>query len=324
MPRFDVVALGELLIDFTQNGLGPQGNPQFEANPGGAPANVLAMLCKLGRRCAFLGKVGRDSFGDTLERTLVQTGIDTRRLLRSDDAPTTLAIVHTLHGGDRDFTFYRSHCADVALTPEEVDADLVKSARIFHFGSLSLTEEPCRGATQRAVALAREGGALLSFDPNWRPPLWRSDDEARQQMLWSMARCDILKMSDNEVTFLTGEADPFAGAEQLRRQFPAIRLMCVTCGADGSRAWWGDKSAYMPACRLGGVVDTTGAGDTFCAAVLHFVLSRGLDGLTEDDLTQMLRFANAAAYLVTTKRGALCSMPERGQIEVLLADPNAF
>ena len=323
MPRFDVVSLGELLIDFTQNGPGPQGNPQFEANPGGAPANVLAMLRKLGRSCAFIGKVGRDSFGTLLADTLQNAGIDTSCLIRGHE-PTTLAVVHTLPGGDRDFSFYRRHTADVSLTPDEVDGALVQSCRIFHFGTLSLTDEPCRSATQKAVECAKNAGITVSFDPNWRPPLWKSDEDARQQMLWGLGQCDILKISDNEVTFLTGEEDPFAGGETLLRQFPQIRLMNVTCGADGSRAYYGEKRVFMPSCRLGGVIETTGAGDTFCGVVLHFVLEHGLENLTENDLAEMLRFANAAAYLVTTKKGALCSMPERSEVEKVLENPAAF
>lgn len=316
--RFDVTGLGELLIDFTQGGLSEQGNPLFEANPGGAPPNVLAMLRKLGRRCAFLGKVGRDSFGDLLEKTLQDAGIDTRGLRRDEDVHTTLAFVHTFPDGDRDFSFYRNPGADMHLSAEELNEDAIRGCRIFHFGTISLTGEPCRSATQKAVALAKASGALLSFDPNLRPPLWDSLDTAREQIAWGLAQCDILKIADNELSFLTGETDLDRGAAILRERYPNIRLCNVTAGADGSCSYYEDLRVFAPACKLGGVIETTGAGDTFCASVLHFVLDRGLDGLTTTDLRDMLRFANAAAYLVTTKKGAIRSMPERSDVEAVL------
>lgn len=315
---FDVVALGELLVDLTQNGLSEQGNTLFEANPGGAPANVLAMLRKLGKSCAFIGKVGRDSFGDMLERTVREAGIDTRALYRDAEIPTTLALVHTFPNGDRDFSFYRKPGADIRLSAEELDEDLLGDCRIFHFGTLSLTDEPCRAATVRALELAREAGALISFDPNLREPLWSSLDEAKKQIAWGLARCDILKISDNELLFMTGENDFDAGAAKLRAAWPNIRLLNVTAGADGSYSYYDALRVFEPACKRGGVIETTGAGDTFCACVLNFVLERGLEDLTAEDLRAMLRFANTAAYIVTTRKGAIRSMPEREQVEALL------
>ena len=315
---FDVVALGELLVDFTQNGLSEQGNLLFEANPGGAPANVLAMLRKLGKRCAFVGKVGKDSFGDMLERTVREAGIDTRALKRDPDIPTTLAVVHTFPNGDRDFSFYRKPGADILLHAEELDEELLRSCRIFHFGTLSLTDDPCRAATEKAYTLAKEAGALISFDPNLRPPLWKSEADAKAAIEWGLQRCDILKIADNELEFMTGETDFDKGAAILRGRFPNIRVFNVTAGAAGSYAYYGASRVFVPACSRGGVIETTGAGDTFCASVLNFVLEHGLDGLTKDDLTAMLRFANTAAYIVTTKKGAIRSMPEREQVEELL------
>lgn len=315
---FDVAALGELLIDFTQNGGSEQGNPLFEANPGGAPANVLAMLCKLGRRCAFLGKVGADGFGDQLAATLDEAGIALQGLRRDSAVHTTLAIVHTKPDGDRDFSFYRAPGADMMLRPDELDRAILERCRIFHFGSLSLTDEPCRSATRVALEIARKSGALRSFDPNLRPPLWPDLEAARAQIAWGLAQCDILKIADNELEFMTGEPDLLRAADMLRARYPNIRLMNVTLGADGSRAYYGDQYVAVPGCCLGGVIETTGAGDTFCACVLNFVLEHGLDGLTEDALRAMLRFANAAAYLVTTKRGAIRSMPSRSAVAAIL------
>ena len=316
--EFDVVALGELLVDFTQNGLSEQGNTLFEANPGGAPANVLAMLRKLGKSCAFIGKVGKDSFGDMLARTVADAGIDIRGLMRDPVIPTTLAVVHTFPNGDRDFSFYRKPGADIMLRIEELDEDMLRACRIFHFGTLSLTDEPCKSATKRAYDLAKASGALISFDPNLRPPLWPDEKSAKAAIEWGLARCDILKISDNEIEFMTDEKDFDKGAAILQARYPQIRLLNVTAGADGSFSYYGKKHVFVPACKLGGVIETTGAGDTFCASVLNFVLERGLDGLSEDDLTAMLRFANTAAYIVTTKKGAIRSMPARAQVEELL------
>lgn len=316
--EFDVVALGELLVDFTQNGESEQGNLLFEANPGGAPANVLAMLRKLGKRCAFVGKVGKDSFGDRLARTVAEAGIDTRALLRDAEIPTTLAVVHTFPGGDRDFSFYRKPGADIMLRADELDEALLQSCRIFHFGTLSLTDEPCRSATVRAYELAKEAGALISFDPNLRPPLWKSEADAKAAIEWGLQRCDVLKIADNELEFMTGETDFARGAAILKERFPNIRLLNVTAGGDGSHAFYQGLHVFVPACKLGGVIETTGAGDTFCASVLNFVLEHGLEDLGEEALSAMLRFANTAAYIVTTKKGAIRSMPEREQVEELL------
>ena len=316
--QFDVVALGELLVDFTQNGVSGQGNLLFEANPGGAPANVLAMLRKLGKRCAFIGKVGKDSFGDMLAKTVEEAGIDIRGLRRDADIPTTLAVVHTFPNGDRDFSFYRKPGADILLRADELDEALLKDCRIFHFGTLSLTDEPCKSATVKAYELAKAAGALISFDPNLRPPLWKSEGEAKAAIEWGLQRCDILKISDNEIEFMTGETDFDKGAAILKERFPQIRLLNVTAGGDGSFSYYGDKRVFVPACKLGGVIETTGAGDTFCASVLNFVLENGLDGLDEKDMTAMLRFANTAAYIVTTKKGAIRSMPQRSHVEELL------
>ena len=309
--KWDVAALGELLIDFTQNGLSGQGNPLFEANPGGAPCNVLAMLRKLDKRCAFLGKVGQDGFGRQLAQVVEECGIDTHGLRFDPEVHTTLAIVQTLPGGDRDFSFYRKPGADLNLSAGELDEELLKNCRIFHFGTLSLTGEPCRSATQKAVELAKQAGAVISFDPNLREPLWDSLEEARAQIAWGLGQCDVLKIADNELLFMTGEEDFEKGAAILQRQYPNIRLLNVTAGAAGSHSFYGNLHRFEPGCTLGGVIETTGAGDTFCACVLNFVLEKGLEALTEEDLGRMLRFANTAAYLVTTKKGAIRSMPSR-------------
>ena len=317
--RFDVVALGELLIDFTENGRSSQGNPLFEANPGGAPCNVLAMLKKLGRSCAFIGKVGNDFFGAQLRQTAAAAGIDIQGLLTDDRIPTTLAFVKTGDNGERDFSFYRDPGADMRLREDELPLDIVTGARVFHFGTLSSTHPEIRKATRRAVLAARSAGALISFDPNLRPPLWQDMDEAREQIAWGLAHCDILKIADNELIFMTGREDLTEGARQLRAAYPHISVMNVTAGPDGSTCYCGEQSVHVPAFNLGGTIETTGAGDTFCACILNYVLDHGVSGLSSDRLTEMLRFANAAAYLITTKRGAIRSMPEIGEINSILA-----
>ena len=316
---FDVVALGELLIDFTENGLSEQGNTLFEANPGGAPCNVLAMLKKLGKECLFVGKVGTDMFGALLRSVIQEAGICTDCLASDPDVRTTLAFVKKLPSGDRDFSFYRNPGADMMLSEEDIPEYPVANSRIFHFGTLSMTHEGVRRATCKAVDLAKAGGALISFDPNLRPPLWADLEDARCQIAYGLSRCDILKISDNELEFMTGETDFDRGAAVLREKYPNIRLLNVTAGPDGSYSYYGGTRVYEPSCKLGGVIETTGAGDTFCACVLNFVLDHGLEGLTAEDLAAMLRFANTAAYLVTTKKGAIRSMPEREQVEAVMA-----
>ncbi len=315
---FDVAALGEMLIDFTENGVSEQGNPIFEANPGGAPCNVLAMLQKLGRKTAFIGKVGNDAFGRMLRQTGESAGIDMGGLTADQRVHTTLAFVQTAPDGDRDFSFYRDPGADMMLAPEDVPQSLIENAKIFHFGTLSLTSEPVRAATVKAVALARRAGAVISFDPNLRPPLWRDMYVAKAMIAWGLAQAEVVKIADNELQFMTDQDHFDTGAAMLLAEYPNIRLLNVTAGADGSYAYSNGHKVYVPAFRLGGTVETTGAGDTFCACVLDYILDRGLNGLGADELTAMLRFANAAAYLVTTKKGAIRSMPEREQIDEIL------
>ncbi len=317
---FDVLALGELLIDFTENGASAQGNPLLEANPGGAPCNVLAMLQKLGKRTAFVGKVGRDMFGAQLREAAESAGICMDYLLEDAHVHTTLAFVKTFPNGDRDFSFYRDPGADMMLRSDELPLEAIKKARIFHFGTLSMTHPDVRFATRKAVTVAKEAGALISFDPNLRPPLWYDLEEAREQIAWGLSRCDILKIADNELEFMTGETDFDKGAARLRESYPNIKVLNVTAGADGSYSYTGGRRVFVPSFRLGGTIETTGAGDTFCACVLNYVLEHGADKLSEIEVTDMLRFANAAAYLVTTRKGAIRSMPEREQVEEILAN----
>ena len=319
----DVVALGELLIDFTENGISSQGNPLFEANPGGAPCNVLAMLTKLGHKTAFIGKVGNDFFGKQLEQTIMEVGIDASGLQKDDDVHTTLALVHTYPDGDRDFSFYRNPGADMMLTEEEVPEELIKGTRIFHFGTLSMTHEGVRNATKKALRAAKEAGAVISFDPNLREPLWNSLDEAKEQVLYGLGQCDILKISDNEIQWLTGEEDFTKGVYWILERYH-IPLILVSMGREGSRAYYKDLIVEVKPFIQKNTIETTGAGDTFCACVLHYILEHGLTDLTEDGLKEMLTFANAAASIITTRKGALRVMPEREEVEKLLKEMKVY
>ena len=313
MKKYDVIALGELLIDFTQNGLSEQGNGLFEANPGGAPCNVLSMLNNLGKKTSFIGKVGNDQFGKTLKKALEELGIGTENLLMDNEVHTTLALVHTFADGDRDFSFYRNPGADMMLTVDELNLDLVRDTRIFHFGTLSMTHDGIRATTKKAVETAKEAGALISFDPNLREPLWDSLDNAKEQVRWGLGKCDVLKISDNEIQWLTGENDFTAGVKKIREEFP-IPLILVSMGRDGSRAYYGDHYVEVAPVLQKNTIETTGAGDTFCACILNYVLDHGLEALTDEQLKEMLTFANAAASIITTRKGALRVMPTREEV----------
>lgn len=312
--KYDVLALGELLIDFTENGTSGQGNPLLEANPGGAPCNVLAMLNKLGKKTAFIGKVGNDQFGKMLKEVVEESGTDVSGLRMDDEVHTTLAFVHTYPDGDREFSFYRNPGADMMLTKEEVDPALIKAARIFHFGTLSSTHAGVREATRYAISVAQENGLLISFDPNLREPLWDSLDQAKEEILYGMSRCDILKISDNEMEFMTGTTDYNKGVEMLREQFD-IPLICVTLGKEGSRAYYRNLIVEGAPFVREDTIETTGAGDTFEACTLNYILEHGLENLTEENLKEMLTFANAGASIITTRKGALKVMPEKEEIE---------
>ena len=315
--NYDVTALGELLIDLTQNGMSEQGNPILEANPGGAPCNVLACLSKMGHKTAFIGKVGKDGFGEQLTKGLVETGISTEGLQYDTQVHTTLAVVHTYADGDRDFSFYRNPGADMMLKAEEVDEKIIKNSKIFHFGSLSMTDQPVRSAHLHALKIAEEAGCLRSYDPNLRPPLWPNLEVAKENILELMAHCDILKISDNEIQWLSGKEDYDEGIAWLRSQFD-IPLIFLTLGKDGSRAYCGDVRTQQAGFKLN-TIETTGAGDTFFGSVLHQILEKGFRPYTKEELDEMLRFANAAAALVTTRRGALRVMPSKDEIaEVLI------
>ncbi len=317
--RFDIVALGELLIDFTHNGISGQGNGLFEANPGGAVCNVLAMANKLGHKTAYIGKVGEDIFGNLLKKTLDDLDICTDYMLKDREIRTTLAFVANDETGDRSFSFYRNPGADMMLTAEEVKEEAILSTRLFHFGTLSMTHDKVREATKKALKLAKENGVSISFDPNLRESLWDSLELAKEQFDYGMKYCDVLKISDNEIQWFTGKENFDEGIQYLQDTYQ-IPLILLSLGREGSRAYYKDMRVEVPAYVQEATIETTGAGDTFFGSCLHFILEIGLDKLTSDDLKHMLHFANAAASIITTKKGALKVMPSEAEVRAFFGE----
>ena len=305
----DVVALGELLIDFTCVSADADGYPTMAAHPGGAPANFLAALAKYGAKTALLGKVGADTFGKLLVQTLRKAGIETDGLLISDDVFTTLAFVTLDENGDREFAFSRKPGADTCITFEEINTDLIDEAKVFHFGTLSLTDEPARSATRQAVAYAKNKGKLITFDPNLRKPLWKDLEVCREQTLWGLSQADVVKISDEEVEFFFGLGVE-EGAKHILENY-GVKLVFVTCGADG--CFFQNMAAKGREPGLSGitVVDTTGAGDIFGGSAVWKLLQLNTapEALTELQLREIVSFACKAASLSTTKPGGVSSVP---------------
>jgi len=309
----DVVALGELLIDFATVSADGDGYPTMAANPGGAPGNFLAALNAYGKKTAFLGKVGNDTFGHLLLKTLKGAGIETKGIAVDGSVFTTLAFVTFDESGDRSFSFARKPGADTRLTWEEIDKSLIDGAKVFHFGTLSLTDEPARTATRKAVAYAKEAGKLITCDPNLRKPLWPSEAAAREQMLWSLQQADVVKISDNEVEFLWG-CTPEEGADKLLTEF-GVSLAMVTLGPDGCLLKT-ENASFRGSCPKVRPVDTTGAGDIFggSAVARLLELEKPICDLTEEDLAYIGTFAAAAASLSTETVGGIPSIPQKAAV----------
>ena len=312
-----MVALGELLIDFTNNAVSEQGNGMFEANPGGAPCNVLAMLRSMGHTVSFIGKVGDDIFGRQLRDVLEGLGIGTSNLQMDKAYRTTLAFVQNDASGDRSFSFYRNPGADIMLNKEEVDEELIRRCKVFHFGTLSMTHDKVREATQFALDVARDAGCMISFDPNLRESLWEDLEEAKHWTAYGMERCDVLKISDNEVVWFTGKEDYDEGIAYLQEKY-GISLILLTMGRDGSRAYYKDMRVEVPGFVQEKTIETTGAGDTFMGSCLHYILENGAKDWTVERMEEMLTFANAAASIITTRRGALKVMPTAKEVQEFL------
>ncbi len=306
----DVVALGELLIDFAPCSLNDAGYPTLAANPGGAPGNFLAALTRYGCKTAMIGKVGEDMFGRLLLKTLQEAGIETRGVLTDSTVFTTLAFVSLDASGNRDFSFARKPGADTCLKPEEIDEELIANARVFHFGTLSLTNEPAASATRRAIGIAKDHGLLISLDPNLRKPLWESEEEAKAAIEWSLQQADIVKISDEEIEFLWG-LSPEEGARKLLKDY-GVSLVYVTLGPKGCYAATGSCQVTVPGPAGIRVVDTTGAGDIFGGSAMSQFLkyNKSPAELTEQELKQIVRFACTAASLSTQTHGGITSVPD--------------
>ena len=313
----DIVSLGELLIDFvpTVSGVSLIEAPAFKKAPGGAPANVAAGLAKLGVSCAFLGKVGEDPFGQFLKETLDEVGVNTKGLVFSKEARTALAFVSLRADGEREFMFYRHPSADMLYRPDEVAVDLIQNAKIFHFGSISLISEPSRSATLTALRTARESGLLISYDPNLRLALWPDADAAKTGMLSVWEQASLIKVSDEELTFLTGETDSARAVDKLWHK--DLQLMIVTLGKDGCAYYTPDFRGTIPGYSVE-PVDTTGAGDGFVAGLLRSLLKNPDALQSEAELRLVCRFANAVGALTTTQRGAIPALPTQQDIEAFL------
>lgn len=310
----DVVALGELLVDFTLVDTDGAGYPTLAAHPGGAPANFLATLSKLGAKTALLSKVGQDAFGKLLLDTLCREGVDVSSVLADEMVFTTLAFVTLDARGERKFSFARKPGADTCYRQEELNLDKIRKAKVFHFGSLSLTHEPACSATKRAVACARESGCLVTYDPNFRPPLWRDLCHAKEQMLWGLKQADVVKLSREELDFLFG-MDVQEGAEYLQEEF-GLQLVFVTLGAEGCYFANRKTGGYVSALQGVEVRDTTGAGDIFFGSALWKLLSHGKAPrlLEEKELREAVRFACTAAGLSTTRAGGISSIPSLEEV----------
>lgn len=310
MMQYDVIALGELLIDFACKETDADGYPVMAAHPGGAPANFLAALTKFGAKTAMIGKVGTDTFGTLLTGTLQKAGIGTEGILASDDVFTTLAFVTFDPDGDRHFAFARKPGADTCLTQAEISTDLLERTKVFHFGTLSLTNEPSRSATQYAVSYAKSHGKLLTFDPNLRKPLWNDLSQAKEQMLWGLHQADVVKISDEEVEFLFGNLSYEEAAQKLLKEFD-IRLVFVTLGKNG--CLYANRNAVGTVPALTGLhtIDTTGAGDIFGGSAVWKLLQTGKapELLNQDELEDIVRFACTSAGLSTEHAGGISSVP---------------
>jgi fructokinase len=320
---YDLIAIGECLIDFTPAGVNNQGIQLFGENPGGAPANVLAMYTRLGGKTGFIGRVGDDGFGKYLAKVMQNAHIDIRGMQVDKEIPTTLAFVQLDEKGDRSFSFYRKPGADIRLTKNEIPADLIDHTAIFHFGSVSLTDEPSRSTTLDTVSAARKNGSIISFDPNYRPLLWKSESKARETILSCLDKVHILKVSDEEMTLLTGETNVEKGASMLRTMGPI--LVVVTMGEKGAYFDAPAGTGMVPGFAVNSI-DTTGAGDSFWGTLLNELMKKhsqdmnvkAIETTTADEWISMVRYANAAAALTTTKNGAIPSMPTVSEIQSIL------
>lgn len=311
---YDIVSLGELLVDFTASGISPAGMRLFEQNPGGAVTNLVCAAAKCGAKTAFIGKVGKDMHGAFLKQSMIDAGVDMHALIEADDVFTTLAFVALKPNGEREFSFARKPGADTQLRADELDRDLLADTRVFHTGSLSLTQEPSRSATYEAIDLAKHAGAIISYDPNYRASLWNNEAEAVRSMRSLICTADIIKVSDEELPLLTGETDPYKASDSLIEQ--GVKLIAITLGAKGAFIRVGQDFRLVPG-FCSEAIDTTGAGDAFFGGFLYRFLSSGksLREIQLDDAADFARFGNATASLCVERRGGIPAMPQLAEIQ---------
>lgn len=314
MKKYDVISFGEALIDFTSIGKSKNGMNIFEQNPGGAPANVAVACAKLGLSTAFIGKVGSDMHGSFIIETLKSTGVDTSLMLRDKKAFTTLAFVDIDEKGDRSFSFSRYKSADVMLSPLEINLEALKNTKVFHFGSLSLTDEPVRSSTYAAIDEAKKNGAVISYDPNYRPLLWESEETAKKEMRAPLPLVDIIKISDEETELICDTADISEAAKILHRI--GINIVIITCGSKGAYISCNNSCVELSS-EKAKVVDTTGAGDSFLGGFLYRYVKEGLPKvLTESQLCEFGTFAGKVAAYCIERRGAIPAMPSLTDISI--------
>ncbi|MGL4986705.1 MAG: carbohydrate kinase family protein [Treponemataceae bacterium] len=311
----DVTAIGEVLIDFTPSGKNSEGVNLYAQNPGGAPGNVLALLAKLGKKTAMISKVGKDQFGNYLIDIFQNAGVDTAGIFQSDEANTTLAFVHLDKKGDRSFSFFRNNSADTLLSKNDIQSIPLSQSKVFHFGSVSLTTEPVRSATFFAVEKAKAQGSFISYDPNLRPLLWKNLEEAKKIILQGLQFCDILKISEEELEFLTGFTEIEKGVKQIKAEFD-IPIILITLGPKGAFYNFYDKTGFAPTYDVQ-TIDTTGAGDAFLGGILYQFIEHNcnFEHLNDTQIQRIINFANATGSLATTKKGAIPAMPTLDEIE---------
>ncbi|MDO4782456.1 MAG: carbohydrate kinase [Capnocytophaga felis] len=313
LREYDVVALGELLVDFNTLHSNDYDSVVYESNPGGAPCNVLAMLSNLKKRTAFIGKIGDDFLGDALKQRLVQMNISIEGLSKDKNRNTTLVFLSDRKTYPHQYIFYRNRTADMNLDEGDVDADMLSRTRIFHFGSVSFTHKKCRKATRKAIRAARSKHRLISFDPNYRPTLWLREEEARKWMLYGCSVCDILKIEESELAFITQQTTVADGVAYLQKNYN-IKLILVTFGQERSQAFMGNRTVKQDAIPNDQKTDTTGAGAAFLGCCLAYILEQGME-LSDEQLQEMLFRANVAAMLKTTRKGAIRAMPTKEELE---------
>lgn len=320
----DIVALGELLIDMTPNGRGPNGKPCFEANPGGAPGNVLSMAANLGSKCAYISKVGNDLFGNLLVDEIAKRNIDSSSISKDEKVFTTLAFVYLDDSGERHFNFARKPGADSMIEPDDVNEAIIQKSRILCFGTMTLTNEPARSATKKGIDIARNAGCKIAFDPNIRQAIWENEKTLLEQVHYGLSVCQILKISEDELFTVFKQNDLDKAIQELTEKYPNIEILFVTCGKNGNYVMQNKEMRYIPAVKSESVLDTTGAGDCFFGCCLNKLAEKELSKINIEYLEKVAQFASTAASIIIERKGALCQMPTHSEINERINQQRMF